>query len=119
MTVDVSVLTAEPTAGRPVDIRIVVSDDARIERECSSPNFGDGGGFGCRVSIDCVAAPGAYGSWAPPQKSNDRYETTLTHTYDQPGSYTATFTYSSADTCAQPETPYRSTGTGTVTITVT
>jgi hypothetical protein len=69
----------------------------------------------------CPDSPQATGTWPPPEKKPDHYETTITHTYSSAGTYTATFaSWTAVPSCDSPDNknPYRNKGTATVTITV-
>jgi len=121
LTVKVTVLTPHPTAGEPVQLKVVLDDpDARIDAECfTTQSFGDDTPSGsCIADYPGCPEPKRYGPWTPPAKRTDHRELILSHTYDA-GTYTATFGYYSMGvSCMTYPDPYGSSGTGTATFTV-
>lgn len=121
LTVKVTVLTPHPTAGEPVQLKVVIADpDARVDTECfTTQSFGDDTPSGsCIADYPGCPEPKRYGPWTPPAKRIDHRELLLTHTYDA-GRYTATFGYYSMGvSCMTYPDPYGSSGTGTATFTV-
>jgi hypothetical protein len=124
MTVTVTVLTPSPRVGQPVTFKIVVDEpDTKIDRTCYGAGFGDAPQQGCAGPTygSCSPSPQATGTWPPPPKQPDHYETTLTHTYQQAGTYTTAFTFGTAHPpCHSPEDkdPYYNRSTGKVTVTI-
>jgi hypothetical protein len=114
LTAELSVLTSSPRVGEAVEFKIVATDDARISRQCYDGTFGE---EGQTCHGDCFSQP-AYGSWSPPPPEPDRWEGILTHVYQEPGIYTVSLTLRSGSDCRRPPSPYLSTGTATVTVTV-
>lgn len=121
LVVEISVITGTPKVGEPVQFRSIADDpDMQIDDYCVGMLFGDNKDPYCiESSPSCPVSPTAYGTWTPPTKNPDRVERVISHTYDAPGTYTASFTFRSVNTsCASPNNPYYSVGTGTVTFTV-
>jgi hypothetical protein len=123
MTVKVTVLTPTPKAGQPVEFRVVVDEpDTAIDRACVPQTFGDGPESPCNELPRMCSPPSqATGAWPPPNKNPDHYETTLTHTYQTSGTYTASFSFWTAPPkCQSPDDkdPYRNHAAGTVTLKV-
>jgi len=125
LTVKVTVLTPHPTAGEPVQFKVVLDDpDAHIDPECyTRQSFGDPTSEGsCIADYPACPEPRRYGPWTPPAKQPDHRELILTHTYGA-GTFTATFGYYSRGLpCDFPypdmADPYGSSGIGTATVTV-
>ena len=118
MTVEVELITSNPTVGQIVEFRVVASDDSDIDRDCVGTAYGDDKGAYCaRSSPSCRPGPSMYGAWSPPEKQIDRYEKVFSHIYDKAGTYTASFTLRSKEGCDGPN-PYRSEGTESVTFSV-
>ena len=124
LTVDVSMLTADPVAGKPVQFQVVVDEkDTTIAGNCYGYS---GTGIENRPTCmptypACVDQPTAYGPWAPPEQMPDRYEMTQSFTYDKAGTYTLSFTFNTGwPGCFpwSPRDPYANSGTGTVTFTI-
>jgi hypothetical protein len=123
MTVSLTVLTASPKVGQPITFKIVADEQDTNISPCAFGSFGDapenpcaGGTYG-----NCPPSPQATGAWPPPRKQPDHYETTMTHTYQKAGTYTATFGMATGfPGCHSPEDkdPYRNHATGKVTVTV-
>ena len=114
LTASLSVATPTPRAGEPVELNVVATDDSQISRGCYDGSFGD-------ADLVCHSDPPwrapRYGPWTPPAPATDRWEGVITHTYEQPGTYTVTLTFRSAEQDPT-RNPYASTGTATVTFTV-
>ena len=73
----------------------------------------------CIADYPACPEPKRYGPWTPPATRPDHRELTFTHPYEKPGTYTATFGYSSMGvSCMSYPDPSGSTGAGTVTFTV-
>ena len=124
LTVDVSVLTADPVAGKPVQFKVIVDEkDTTIAGNCYGySGTGIEGRPTCMPTYPaCVDQSTAYGPWAPPEQMPDRYEMTQSFTYDKAGTYTLSFTFNTGwPGCFpwSPRDPYANSGTGTVTFTV-
>ena len=123
LTVQVSVVTADPEAGKPVQFKVVVDElDTNIDKGC----FGYSGtgieSSDCMPSRPgCSGKPTAYGPWEPPEKIGDHFEMTPSRTYDKPGTYTLTYTFRTGWPGCVPwwqKDPYVNSGTGSVTFTV-
>jgi hypothetical protein len=121
LRVQVTVLTASPRAGEPVQFRLVVDDDDKIDSTCRSENYGDGGGGDCSQMLSCPqeSSQPEYGPWTPPSPQPDHYETVVSHIYGSPGTYDVSFKFRSQPRCGNPPDPYRSEGTATTTIIIT
>ena len=119
MSVQVKVLTATPTVGQTVEIKVVATDDGRIDGDCVGVVYGDDKEPFCVGSNPmCPAGPGAYGPWTPPEKPNDRFEKVFSHVYDKPGTYAVSFTIRALKGCQSPPSPYGNTGQADTSITV-
>jgi hypothetical protein len=124
LAVDVSVLTADPVAGKPVQFNVIVDEkDTNIARSCYGySGTGIEGRPPCMPTYpSCVDQPTAYGPWSPPEQMPDRFEMTESFTYDKPGTYTLSYTFNTGwPGCYpwSPRDPYANTGTGSVTFTV-
>jgi hypothetical protein len=118
MAVEVRVLTARPKVGQIVEFRLVATDDGRIERDCVGTSFGDDKEPFCAgSSASCVAGPGQYGPWTPPEKHLERFEKVFSHTYDKAGTYAVSFTVRPLTACGQPD-PYANSGEASTEITI-
>jgi hypothetical protein len=122
MPVQVSVLTAEPVAGKPVTFKVVVDNaDRLIEGSCYERSDSYLGGTHCAHSMPFCEAPTPYGPWAPPERRADHFEMTPSFTYDKPGTYTLSYTFRTRWPGCHPwssRDPYANSGTGSVTFTV-
>jgi hypothetical protein len=101
--------------GEPVRFVIAASDpDATPPPTADGCNVGKEWGDGTSegVCIPGCAAPG-YGPWDPPPPTRGEVTYSLTHVYDTPGEYTATFTVPSSQ-CS----PYGDLIRGSVVVTV-
>lgn len=106
---------AEPRAGEAITFHVVAEDpDSRILRSFNIvERYSDGtGGAWRHVLVSCIAR---FGLWDAPQPEPDRYETTFTHAFREPGTYEATFGFESSGSCGH---PYGSEGETTVTVVV-
>ena len=125
LTVRVSKLTEDAVAGQPVKFKVVVDDlDWKIDSGCYGFEDGYNPGLHCMNSLPaCPAEPKAYGPWTPPEKTPDHVEMTPSFTYDEPGTYTVSYTFRTVWSGCQPwiratPDPYANAGTGSVTFTV-
>lgn len=117
MNIEVKLITAKPKVGQTVEVRVVATDDGKIDRDCIGVVFGDDKEPFCAGSSPmCPAGPSAYGPWSPPEKSVDRFEKVFSHIYEKPGTYTVSFTIRAQSGCVSPPNPYNSTGQGSTNI---
>src|SRR5581483_186261 len=125
MTVSAKVVTASPKAGEPVTFKLVADSPDTSISPCAPSSFGDGpenpcsgGAFHCPTNY-----PEATGAWPPPDKHPGHWESneSYTHTYEKPGTYTATFAFFTGfPDCPSPQNsdPYRNSAIAHVTVTV-
>jgi hypothetical protein len=115
LTVTVTFTPEAPVAGDTVTFNVVAEDpDAAVHRECDvGVAFGDG--QSPRQCISDYACEDRHGPWSPPAEQPDRFETTFTHVYEQPGEYVANFEFTSEGGCFA---PYESQGSQQVTVIV-
>jgi hypothetical protein len=122
MTVQVVAEPASPRAGQPVAFRITLSDPDGVSHASSVFNFGDAGIGESSPQARCQK----YGAWEPPAVNSARATELqdVRHTYAQPGTYTAAFSFEAGPyECVDSATgrgdrPYASSGSGTVTVVV-
>jgi len=118
LAVDATYSPSSPKAGDTVTFTVIASDaDARPATPCRVEyDYGDGTRED-PVVCSTPACLAMYGPWTPEPKPG-RVERTYDHVYQQPGTYTVTFSYSSAAYCADTIDPYRSDGSRSVTVTI-
>ncbi|MBV9411333.1 MAG: hypothetical protein JO148_07040, partial [Acidimicrobiia bacterium] len=93
--------------------------DAAPLQECNI-DFGDNQGYHCdpRPAIDPSYCPPQYGPWTPPAKNQGTInDSSINHTYQQPGTYQVTFNVRSA--MQECNNPYASSANFQITIFVT
>ncbi len=112
-------LSVRPTlaaVGAEATFTVNVTDaDHPVGANCAEVDYGDGN----REPIPCNPAPcpPAYGPWTPPPREAGEQQFVFRHTYNQPGQYTARFTFrNDRDRCPD---PYGSTGFAEIVVTVT
>jgi hypothetical protein len=102
-----------------VSFRVVANDpDANPIQTCHV-SYGDSINEVCdpRPAVDPNFCPKQYGPWTPPTAQKGDVDTTIEHTYSQPGRYDVSFEVRSAmNDC---NNPYASTATLTATVIVT
>lgn len=123
MVVDVTIASTEPTAeGHRVTVRVVVTDDAPIDRACDYYREIGDRGHGCIAKRKGCSGSGRipFGRWTPPPKEPDRYEASFAEIIEDPGTYEASFRYTSrsARPCPSGENPYDSKGSGSATFVI-
>jgi hypothetical protein len=123
LTVQVSLLTADPEAGKPLQFKVIVDElDTTIDKTCFDYSGTAIESRGCNPSRPgCPDDPAAYGPWSPPEKMPDHFEMTSSRTYDKPGTYTLSYTFRTGWPGCSPilqKDPYANSGTGSVTFTV-
>ena len=114
LTVAVTVSPERPVAGEPVTFDVVAEDpDAEVGAVgCLSYHwFGDEQARPGRCVAGCVSPRGDEAAARP---APGHLEEQLTHTYDEPGRYTAVFHYSSNVLCVH--NPYGSEGEAEVVV---
>ncbi len=104
--------------GQTVTFTVLVTDpdhEVSATSNCTLIEYGDGPAvepWGCRP----VQCPDAHGPWETPVKRTGRHYFYFSHTYDNPGSYTARFTFrTDREGCLN---PYGSQGSGQALVTV-
>lgn len=115
LVVDITYKPESPKVGEEVTFYIVATDlDAEVSA-CSSYTLDGSTGSGCQiVSEPCLPR---YGPWTPVKRPG-RYETELRYTYQEPGTYTASYSTISNDGGGCDD-PYASRGEARIKIVVT
>lgn len=121
MTVDVTVDPALPRVGQQVTFHVVLHDPDGVSFGGTIFTYG-GAAIGSQREIRCEK----YGRWDPPSPDPSRATESqdVIHTYAEPGTYTARFTFEAGPVgcvdgrTGRGELPYASTGSGSVTVTV-
>lgn len=105
-------------AGEEVAFAVRVRDDgpASADNCINMASFGEENESVGFCTAACAPQEPQYGTWDPPEPENTSFEETFRHTYDEPGSYTATFSYNVGADCSF--SPYRSEGSVSVTVEV-
>lgn len=99
--VTVSAGSARAVAGEPLRFDAAATDpDARIA--CHWLLFGDEQ----TALAPAVTIRKPYGRWITPARSPGRFRLSVSHTYEKPGTYRATFGASSGDGCSPGTNPY-------------
>jgi hypothetical protein len=92
-----------------------VSDpDHQVSENCATIDYGDGSS----EPLPCNPAPcpPAFGPWTPPAREAGQRQFVFRHTYNQPGQYTARFTFrNDRDRCPD---PYGGSRSGEIAVTV-
>lgn len=117
MTVAATASPTSPSPGEEVVFTVTVSDDGPISpNDCiNTQQYGDGSPFSICTAA-CPPQPQRFGPWDPPPPEPRTVTEQFRRDYEAPGVYTAEFTYNAGADCTF--SPYRSTASGTVTITV-
>ena len=121
MTVEVTVEPPAPVAGQPMVFHITLTDPDGVSYDGTTFNFGNSG-IGGSTPEPCAK----FGPWDPPARDPASAVKTVavTHTYDDAGSYTATFLFDAGpfdcvdSVTGRGDRPYASSATGTVTVAV-
>lgn len=105
-------------AGKEVTFTVRVRDDgpASADNCINMASFGEENEAVGFCTAACAPQEPQYGTWDPPEPENTSFEETFRHTYDEPGRYTATFSYNVGADCRF--SPYRSEGSVSVTVEV-
>jgi hypothetical protein len=118
MTVEVAFSPTDPEPGEEITFTVRLSDDGPVSRRncLNTQTYGEVGERVVLCTVACAPTEPRYGLWDPPPPENSAFEETFRHTYDESGTYTATFAYNQGADCTS--SPYRSTGEASVTVTV-
>lgn len=118
MVVDVVFSPQNPEPGEEVTFTVRVRDDGPASpSSCiNTQRYGEPDDLVSICSASCVPTEPKYGPWDPPPPENANFEETFRHTYTEPGTYSATFSYNIGADCSF--SPYRSTGEASVTVVV-
>jgi hypothetical protein len=117
MEVSIVVSPETPKAGEPAKITVTASDDATSKPMMRSGSFGDG--ISTTAHTRCAPSESRrYGAWTAPPRGHSEATETFTHVYDQPGTYTVKFKFSTKGCSGPTYDPYASDGSGSLTISV-
>jgi hypothetical protein len=121
MTVQVVAEPASPRVGQPVVFHVTLRDPDGVSYGSSTFSFGDAG-----IGEDSTARCAKYGPWEPPSPDSARATEVqdVRHTYAQPGTYSAAFSFDAGpydcvdSTSGRGDRPYASSGSGGATVVV-
>ena len=121
MAVQVTIEPASPVAGQPMVFHITLTDPDGVSYDGTNFNFGNSG-----IGGSTPEACAKFGPWDPPALDPASATQTMdvTHTYFDPGTYTATFFFDAGpfdcvdSITGRGDRPYASSATGTVTVQV-
>ena len=121
MTVEVGAEPPSPAPGQPMVFHVVLRDPDGVSHGASQYGFGDSG-IGDASSADCKR----FGPWDPPapDPAHAIEDLDVGHTYLQPGTYTATFSFEAGpfecvdSVSGRGDRPYASGATASVTVVV-
>ncbi len=118
LVVEVTFKPSNPEPGEEVTFTVKVSDDGPVQAgSCvNAQQFGEEDETAGFCTAACAPEVARYGTWDPPPPDTVSFEETFRHTYDEAGTYTATFAYNEGGDCSF--SPHRSDGQGSVTLTV-
>lgn len=121
MAVQVTAEPASPVAGQPMVFHITLTDPDGVSFDGTIFNFGTSG-----IGGSTPEACAKFGPWDPPERdpAAATQTVTVTHTYFEAGTYTATFSFDAGpfdcvdSVTGRGDRPYASSATGSVTVVV-